>query len=57
MIDSDAVIRIHDASVQDRGGTLPSLKASRRAFLFVQLVFADSGYSCDRVPAAGAGVS
>ena len=55
MVDTDGrgiVLQTHAASVQDRDGAIPLLKASRRSFPFVELVFADSGYSGERVRAA-----
>ena len=42
----------HPASVQDRDGAGPVLKASRRPFPCVQRVFADAGYASKRVSAA-----
>ena len=42
----------HPASVQDRDGAGPVLKASRRSFPFIERVFADAGYASERVSAA-----
>lgn len=55
MVDTDGralVLQAHPASVQDRDGAIPLLKASRKAFPFVALAFADSAYSADRVAEA-----
>jgi transposase len=52
MVDTDGrplVLHVHPASVQDRDGALPLLKASRRSFPFVQRAFADSAYAAERV--------
>ena len=40
------------ASIQDRDGAVPLLKASRRAFPFIERTFADSAYAADRVAGA-----
>jgi putative transposase len=40
---------VHPASVQDRDGAVPLLKASRRSYPFVELAFADSTYAAERV--------
>lgn len=42
----------HPASVQDRDGAGPVLRASRRPFPFIEHVFADAGYASERVSAA-----
>ena len=42
----------HPASVQDRDGAGPVLRASRRPFPFITHVFADAGYASERVSAA-----
>ena len=42
----------HRASVQDRDGAGPVLRASRRPFPFIEHVFADAGYASERVSAA-----
>lgn len=52
MVDTDGralTLQVHPASVQDRDGAVPLLKASRRSFPFVQLVFADTAYAAERV--------
>jgi len=52
MVDTDGrglVLQAHAADVQDRDGAIPLLQASRRSFPFVELAFADSAYSADRV--------
>ena len=38
-------MQVHAASVQDRDGTKPRLRASRRLWCFVRTVFADGGYA------------
>ena len=38
-------MQVHAASVQDRDGAKPLLRASRRLWNFVQTVFADGGYA------------
>jgi transposase len=55
MVDTDGralVLQTHPASIQDRDGAIPLLKASRRAFPFVEHAFADSAYAADRVATA-----
>jgi len=42
----------HPASIQDRDGAGPVLKASRRPFPFIARVFADAGYASERVSQA-----
>ena len=52
MVDTDGralVLQTHPADVQDRDGAIPLLQASRRAFPFVEHVFADSAYGAERV--------
>ena len=52
IVDTDGrllVAQVHPASVQDRDGAIPLLKASRRSFPFVQIAFADSAYAAERV--------
>jgi putative transposase len=52
MVDTDGrplVLQVHPASVQDRDGAVPLLKASRRSFPFVERAFADSAYAAERV--------
>lgn len=55
MVDTDGrllIAQITAASVQDRDGAVPLLKASRRSFPFVECCFADSAYASDRVTQA-----
>ena len=55
MVDTDGralVLQVHPASIQDRDGAVPLLKASRAAFPFVARAFADSAYAAARVAAA-----
>ena len=52
MVDTDGralVLQIHPASVQDRDGAVPLLRASRRSFPFIELAFADTAYAAERV--------
>jgi transposase len=52
LVDTDGralVLQAHAASIQDRDGALPLLKASRKAFPFIKRAFADSAYAADRV--------
>ena len=42
----------HAASLQDRDGAGPVLRASRRPFPFIERVFADAGYAGERVATA-----
>ena len=52
MVDTDGralTLQVHSASVQDRDGAVPLLKASRRSFPFVELAFADTPYAAKRV--------
>jgi len=46
------ILQVHPANLQDRDGALPLLKASRRSFPFIELVFADSAYAGDKVAKA-----
>jgi hypothetical protein len=46
------VLEPHPASIQDRDGGGPLLRASRRIFPFIQRVFADSGYAGEKVAKA-----
>jgi transposase len=51
LVDTDGrplVIRVHEASIQDRDGAVPVLVASRRSFPFVEIVFTDSGLTGGR---------
>ena len=55
MVDTDGrplVLQCHAASVQDRDGAVPLLRASRRRFPFVLHAFADAAYAADRVAKA-----
>jgi len=55
MVDTDGralKLHAHPASVQDRDGAGPLLKASRPRFPFIERVFADSGYAGPRVAKA-----
>lgn len=38
-------MQVHAASVQDRDGAKPLLRASRRLWCFVETLFADGGYA------------
>jgi putative transposase len=55
MVDTDGrglVLHAHPASIQDRDGAPPLLRASRRRWAFVEFCFADGGdggYAGDRV--------
>ncbi len=55
LVDTDGrglVLEPHPASIQDRDGGGPLLRASRASFPFIKKVFADSGYAGDKVAAA-----
>jgi transposase len=55
MVDTDGrplVLQCHAASVQDRDGAVPLLRASRRRFPFVLHTFADAAYAAGRVAGA-----
>jgi putative transposase len=55
LVDTDGrglVLEPHPASIQDRDGGGPLLRASRRIFPFIQQVFADSGYAGAKVAEA-----
>jgi transposase len=55
LVDTDRrglVLGPHPASIQDRDGGEPLLRASRRSFPFIERVFADSGYAGERVAKA-----
>ena len=57
MVDTDGrllCVQVHPASVQDRDGAVPLLRASRRRFPFVQRAFADAAYAARRVADATA---
>jgi putative transposase len=52
LVDTDGralVLFAHPASIQDRDGAGPLLKASRKTFPFIEKVFADAGYQGPRV--------
>jgi hypothetical protein len=46
------VLEPHSASIQDRDGGGPLLRASRRIFPFIHRVFADSGFAGKKVATA-----
>jgi len=55
MVDTDGralVLQTHAASVQDRDGAIPLLRASRASFPFVERAFADAAYAAERVAQA-----
>jgi hypothetical protein len=55
LVDTDGpglVLEPHPASIQDRDGGGPLLRASRRIFPFIQRVFADSGYAGEKIAKA-----
>jgi len=55
LVDTDGrglVLEPHPASIQDRDGGGPLLRASRRIFPFIQRVFADSGYAGEKAARA-----
>ncbi|MFM9846996.1 MAG: IS5 family transposase [Hyphomicrobiaceae bacterium] len=55
LVDTDGrglVLEPHPADIQDRDGGGPLLNLSRRAFPFIEKVFADSGYAGERVARA-----
>lgn len=45
---------VHPANVQDRDGARPLLRAARRLFAFVAVIFADGAYQADLTAAAAA---
>jgi transposase len=52
LVDTDGralVLHAHPASLQDRDGAVPLLRASRKVFPFIERVFADSAYRAERV--------
>lgn len=52
LVDTDGrplVLHCHPASVQDRDGAVPLLRASRKRFPFVERAFADAAYAAERV--------
>jgi putative transposase len=55
LVDTDGrglVLEPHPASIQDRDGGGPLMRASRGIFPFIQRVFADSGYAGEKVATA-----
>jgi transposase len=55
LVDTDGralLLMPHPASVQDRDGAGPVLRASRRPFPFIERIFADAGYAGERVATA-----
>jgi len=55
LVDTDGrglVLQAHPASVQDRDGAGPLLRASRGRWPFIAKAFADAGYASERVAAA-----
>jgi putative transposase len=55
MVDTDGralMLKAHPASIQDRDGAVPLLKASRKLFPFVERAFADGVYAATRVAQA-----
>src|SRR5208282_1369919 len=42
-------LQVHPASVQDRDGAIPLLRASRALYPFIERAFADSAYAAERV--------
>jgi putative transposase len=52
MVDTDGrglKLQVHPASVQDRDGAIPLLRASRALYPFIERAFADSAYATERV--------
>ena len=52
LVDTDGrllCVQVHPASVQDRDGAVPLLRASRNRFPFIRRAFADSAYAGERV--------
>ena len=55
MVDTDGralVLQVHPASVQDRDGAGPLLRASRSLFPFIERAFANGAYATERVAQA-----
>lgn len=55
LVDTDGrllVVQVGPASVQDRDGAVPLLRASRALFPFIERAFADGAYAAERVAAA-----
>jgi putative transposase len=52
MVDTDGrgvMLQVHQASLQDRDGAIPLLRALRLLLPFIERVFADSAYAAERV--------
>ena len=49
MLASKSLASRRSRLIQDRDGALPLLKASRRAFPFIECAFADNAYAAERV--------
>jgi transposase len=52
LVDTDGrafVLQAHAASIQDRDGAVPTLRASRKAVPFIERAFADSAYATEGV--------
>jgi putative transposase len=52
LVDTDGralILQAHAASIQDRDGAVPLLKASRKSFPFIEHAFADSAYAADHL--------
>jgi transposase len=52
MVDTDGrllCVQVHPASIQDRDGAVPLLRASRNRFPFIRRAFADTAYAGERV--------
>jgi transposase len=47
---------IHPANIQDRDGAVPLLRAARRLFPFVEVIFADGAYQGETTAEAVAGI-
>lgn len=43
---------VHSASIQERDGAVPTLQSIRRFYLFLRHVFADGGYTGDKLKSA-----
>jgi transposase len=55
LVDTDGralVLIPHEASIQDRDGAVPVLKASRKLFPWIGRIFADGGYTGEKVATA-----
>ena len=47
---------VHPADIQDRDGAMPLLRAARRLFPFVEVVFADGAYQGETTAGVVAGI-